>query len=136
MNFPKWVLIAGLQKECRAYYMAKDRCTNPNNKDYADYGGRGITFELPGFKTLMYTLGPRPEKHCLDRIDNDGPYSLENVKWSSPQESAANRRPQTAGASGHTGIYLRGKSFVVYIHGVYIGSSLSLEGAVKLKEQQ
>ena len=33
--------------ECRAYHAARNRCANPKNKKYADYGGRGISFYLP-----------------------------------------------------------------------------------------
>lgn len=71
MNFSPWIVTAGLQKECRIYYMAKDRCTNPKNKDYKWYGGRGITFELTSFKAFIDEVGAKPDGYTLDRIDSN-----------------------------------------------------------------
>lgn len=70
------------------------RCENPNNKQYKDYGGRGITvcdswFDYQQFKADM---GYRPKGCCLDRIDNDGNYCPENVTWADRGQSSSNRR--------------------------------------------
>jgi hypothetical protein len=94
MNFSPWVVETGVQKECRRYYMAKDRCTNPNNKDYKRYGARGIEFKLDSFKRLIEELGPCPLGLTLDRIDNSKHYEWGNLRWTTPLEQACNRRPQ------------------------------------------
>jgi hypothetical protein len=68
-------------REYRIFQAAKSRCTNPNNPNFADYGGRGIEFRLSSVAALVAALGPCPAGHSLDRIDVNG-----------PQEQANNRR--------------------------------------------
>lgn len=75
--------------------MMKNRCTNPNYKDYACYGGRGITFEKRWNKfSLFYKdMGPRPSLlHTLDRKDGNKGYSKNNCCWSDKQTQSRNRR--------------------------------------------
>lgn len=97
MDFPKWVVEASLQQECRIYYMAKDRCTNAKNSRYKDYGGRGIEFKLTSFRKLIDEIGPRPidgSIYMLDRKDNFGHYEHGNMRWATSVESNNNKRPQ------------------------------------------
>lgn len=74
------------------------RCLNPNHQSYIHYGGRGIAIwnSFRCFRRwLEYieeTLGPRPDKHTLDRIDNDGHYAPGNLKWSNRKEQRRNQR--------------------------------------------
>lgn len=84
-----------------------DRCTNPHNAKYEDYGGRGIYVEpewlgsegLQKFiNDIEVVLGPKQEGESLDRIDNDGPYILSNIQWSWPDEQINNRRPNISNA--------------------------------------
>jgi len=74
------------------YRRAKTRCTNPNIKQWLDYGGRGIAFKFKTFEDFFKELGPRPLKYTLERINNDGDYEIGNVKWASRQEQSINKR--------------------------------------------
>jgi len=83
-------------KEYRAWRNMIQRCTNPQHRDYKDYGGRGITVcerWLREFDMFMEDMGTAPSKELsLDRINNDLGYSPENCKWSTAKEQANNKR--------------------------------------------
>lgn len=72
----------------------KQRCTNPKDPSYKNYGGRGITVckAWLDFAIFIMDMGKRPAGFTLSRIDNDGPYCRSNCKWESPQDQAKNTR--------------------------------------------
>ena len=70
------------------------RCTNPKHPRWRYYGARGITVceRWRNFLNFLSDLGPRPEGHELDRIDNDGNYEPSNCRWADKTTSRRNRR--------------------------------------------
>jgi hypothetical protein len=78
-----------------AWVQMKQRCYNPRNHKFKDYGARGITVcdrwreSFAAFKTDM---GERPPGKSIDRRENDGNYEPGNCRWATPLEQAANKR--------------------------------------------
>lgn len=84
--------------EYRAYFGAKNRCTNTNCPKYRGYGGRGVKFLFDSYEDFLKEVGRKPNKSfVLDRIDVNGNYEIGNLRWSSPKESSLNirTRPET-----------------------------------------
>ena len=83
-------------REYRAWVSMKSRCNNSNHKNYADYGGRGITvYPAWGhdFEAFKAHVGAAPSPtHTIDRIDSDGDYVPGNVRWATQKEQNRNRR--------------------------------------------
>lgn len=76
----------------RTLYKIRQRCTNPNDKSYPHYGGRGIKCSINTVAELVQTLGLKPPGYSIDRIDNDGDYSLDNIRWADYTTQIRNRR--------------------------------------------
>ena len=76
------------------------RCMNPMNKSYKNYGGRGIKVckeWAESFECFINDVGYKPSPaHSLDRINNDGDYEPQNVRWATAKEQANNRRKEGA----------------------------------------
>lgn len=93
----------------KVWLQIKQRCTNPKNKQWANYGGRGITLcaEWTTFSGFLADMGAAYAAGLsIDRINNDEGYSRTNCRWATaPQQARNNRR--------NVWVSFRGKTMVL-----------------------
>lgn len=68
------------------------RCTNPKNKRFANYGGRGITVceRWRDIRNFAADMGEPPAGASIDRINNDGNYEPSNCRWATTKQQNRN----------------------------------------------
>lgn len=135
----------GKKMSNKSYHQMKQRCLNPNNPRYSDYGGRGITIcdsWIDSFDNFYKDMGDRPLEKSLDRINNDRGYSPQNCKWSTDEEQVYNRRNQHNNTSGYVGISYDkryGGRWVSRVNEkrkrIFLGSFKNKEEAIKAREK-
>lgn len=78
-----------------------DRCENPRNKSYSDYGGRGIKVcarwmtgagAMAGFECFLADMGPRPTGLTIERVQGAVGYEPGNCVWLKKGDQSKNRR--------------------------------------------
>lgn len=131
----------------RAWRKMLERCYNPKDKRYEDWGGRGIKVcdrwnpEKGGsFENFLEDMGVRPANKTLNRIDNDGDYCPDNCEWSSGSVQAYNRRMLDNNTTGRTGVYVgQYNNWVAQIRVdrklIHLGSFKNFSDAVKAREE-
>jgi hypothetical protein len=78
----------------RVWASMLQRCTNPKNSRYADYGGRGITVceRWLKFEHFLADMGPRPDGMTLERERGNEGYEPGNCVWTTYLRQANNTR--------------------------------------------
>lgn len=86
-------------KAYAAWCNMKNRCDSPKNRQWNDYGGRGITYDprWKSFEHFIADMGDAPVGRSLDRIDNDKGYSKKNCRWADISTQRRNKRPESRG---------------------------------------
>ena len=81
-------------RQYRVWLSMRQRCENPNDRSYKNYGGRGITVceRWQEFVNFLADMGPRPKGFDIDRIDNSRGYEPGNCRWVSRRQNLLNTR--------------------------------------------
>ena len=96
------------------YNKIKDRCTNPNLREWKYYWGRWIKLERETFSDFYRDMWESYKEHCkefwesqttIDRIDNNWNYCKQNCKW-------ATRFEQRINQTRHKRIIYNGETFL------------------------
>ena len=135
----------GKNKFYKTWYGMLQRCNNPKNSSYKNYGGRGITvceewLDVVNFVAWAEATHPNIEEVTLDRINNDKGYNPENCTWSDKTTQAINQRMKKNNKSGYVGVryHSRNKKWGAYIRinkiSKQIGSFKVIEEAVLARD--
>lgn len=121
-----------LRAEYCCYVNMIHRCTNPNHKAYAKYGGSGITVDplwLQSFDYFYLDMGYRPVgdgtrkgEFSLDRVDPFGPYTKENCRWATRTQQQRNQRTNIH-------VVYQGKSMILSELAELVGMNAATIGA-------
>ena len=124
----------------------KKRCSNPKNKEYKNYGGRGIRVcnDWASDYVKFYEwamINGYSDKLTLDRIDVDKNYGPDNCKWSTWIEQGRNKRLSPKNTSGVSGVtYKKQRALFIVRIGVagkriFIGEYKTLDEATKARKE-
>lgn len=82
--------------EYTAWASMKSRCQCKANKEFPNYGGRGIRVcrqWQKSFAQFFQDMGPRPgPRYSLERVKVNGDYEPGNCRWATRPEQARNKR--------------------------------------------
>ncbi len=77
------------------YSGMKRRCNSPIERNYKNYGGRGIKLQFTVNEFVDYVvnvLQVDPRGLTIDRIDNDGHYEPGNIRFITRAKNNGNKR--------------------------------------------
>lgn len=87
--------------EYKTWLRIKSRCSRLTDKDYANWGGRGIRVcpeWASSFERFLADMGPMPSPtHTIDRMNSNRNYEQGNCRWAPHElQGAENRRTLVA----------------------------------------
>lgn len=87
----------------------RQRCLNPNNDGWVNYGGRGITISdallsFDGYVEYVSKLPNFDLNNTLDRIDNNLGYIEGNLRWTTCSTQVANQGKRKDSTNPYRGI--------------------------------
>jgi len=118
--------------EYRCWRNMLQRCEDPKNKCFKNYGGRGITVcrKWHTYSVFLSDMGRCPTGRTINRADNDGPYQKSNCFWSTVLEQANNtsrtRFIRIGGVKKSAALWAR--QFRVPVNSVYSRLKRGLDG--------
>ncbi|PYJ11245.1 MAG: hypothetical protein DMF06_03275 [Verrucomicrobia bacterium] len=83
----------------QTWYKIIERCTNPSNRNYHQYGARGITIcdewrnsflEFHKYASQLDHFGEKG--YSIDRINNSLGYQPENIRYATQHQQSRNKR--------------------------------------------
>lgn len=82
-------------KEYQAFCNMHQRCSNPNDGSFHDYGARGIVVceRWHDFSNFIEDMGFKPSpKHTIERVNVNQGYNPSNCIWADRKTQARNKR--------------------------------------------
>lgn len=85
------------------WYNMRRRCYEKDHDNYPFYGAKGVVMEdrwkddvVTFINDVENSLGKRPKGFTLDRIDPNGNYFLDNLRWANKYDQALNKRNRSS----------------------------------------
>lgn len=111
----------------------KNRCYRKDDKHFQDYGGREITVcdewrnDFESYFSYISKLDNAfKDGFSIDRINNDGNYEPDNIRWANATTQNFNKRIQKNNTSGIKGIHFD-KRYSNYIPRITTGNRKRIE---------
>ncbi|MCK4819018.1 AP2 domain-containing protein [bacterium] len=129
--------------EYKVWSSMLQRCSNPNNCAYDNYGGRGIFVcqRWLVFANFFDDMGKRPKGFTIERINNNKGYYKGNCKWATVTEQSHNHRARKSNTTGFVGVRWN-KKLQKYQAGIgenykrhHLGTFNRIEDAISARKQ-
>lgn len=129
--------------EYRVWNGMKQRCQNPKDKAFNNYGGRGI-FVCPSwddFQNFINDMGVKPSSNStIERVDNNKGYNKQNCIWADRSSQSINQRIRKDSTTNHKGVSFsktRGE-YLAYINKdkkrKWLGFFKDIQGAINARK--